>query len=113
MVEVRDKDFNPRQITLCEIGTQTESPKTHSIAITAKPPTPTDQTSQTPIIRVNETATQMSPQIKQSVVEVIQEEEKMIVSEERVEQFATMEEKPAIVVDQVDTDKMQEKKEEV
>lgn len=108
MVEVRDKDNYPRQITLCEIGTQTEIPETHSIAITAKPPTPTDQTSQTPIIRVNETATQMSPQIKQSAVKVIEEKEQMIVAEEKVELSNSVEKKAAIVVEEVVECQMQE-----
>jgi len=43
-----------------------------SVAVTAKPPTPTGVASQTQtnVVKLNETATQMSPPVKQSTVEL-------------------------------------------
>ena len=68
MIEVTDEDC--RAVTLCEAGTQTTEIAKNSVAVTAKPPSPPpllDCGSQTLQVRYQDSATQMSPPVKQAI----------------------------------------------
>ena len=85
MVEVRDHDcINQLEITLCERATQTDVPKTASVGVDAIPNTPPalqEGESQTPVITYTETATQMTPPIKETFVELAPQIVPEIISE--------------------------------
>ena len=72
MVEVRDNDcVNQLVITLCEVATQTDVPETTSVGAGPNtPPALQEGASQTPLITYTETATQMTPPIKETFVEL-------------------------------------------
>ena len=72
MVEVTDNDCtNQLVITLCEAATQTDVLETTSIAAGPNSPAALQEgASQTPLITYTETATQMTPPIKETFVEL-------------------------------------------
>lgn len=63
MIEVVDNNTQTRQITLCETGTQTESPVRKEVAVLVQPSV-MECESQTVTANLSESATQMSPEVK-------------------------------------------------
>ena len=63
MIEVVDNITQTRVITLCEAGTQTESPVRKEVAVLVQPSV-MECESQTVTANLSESATQMSPEVK-------------------------------------------------
>ena len=63
MIEVVDNITQTRVITLCEVGTQTESPVRKEVAVLVQPSV-MECESQTVTANLSESATQMSPEVK-------------------------------------------------